>query len=161
MSMNVWQELGTPDYPLNEERTDRIRQGARLGMTAVELFGDQSDAAVLAHAIHKVSTVIQLSPDGITGLCVGVRAGRLDLDLSQRDSDGYWIDDDHEVEQVEFAKITGAYDAAFSKGKDSVSLFQDALKTAENGASPFYQAADFLGYTFGIHYDLQLQGVGL
>ncbi len=158
--MNVWQELGTPQNSLSEERTRRVRQGARFGKAAVDIFTGQSDPIVLSSAIHKVSTVIQLTPDHLSGLCVGVRAARFDLDLSERDSDGYWIDDDHEIEQIEFARVAGAHAAELNEGQGSVSAFQDALKVAENGASSFYQAADFLGYTFGIH-DLEVQGVRL
>jgi hypothetical protein len=164
--MNIWRELGTPEHPLSDERTRRIREGTRLGKAAVEVFGGQSDAVVLSNAINKASAValIQgLSLDGLSGLCLGVRAGRLDLDISKRNSDGYKIEDNHEVEQIEFARSAGTYVAELAElyeGEDFMPVFQDALKVAKNGTSTFYQAADFLGYAFGMH-DLSVQGVRL
>jgi hypothetical protein len=164
MSINAWSELGTPQHPLSDERTRRIRQGTRLGKAAVEVFSSQPDAVVLSNAIHKVSAVIpDLSLDGLSGLCLGVRAGRLDLDISKRNSEGYRIGDNHEVGQIEFARSAGTYAAQLAElyeGKDFMPVFQDALVLAENGNSTLYQAADFLGYTFGMH-DMSVEGVRL
>src|ERR1700691_2538878 len=143
--MYIFHELATPRNPLNDERIWQVKQGARLGKTAVELFGDQSDAAAMSSAIHRLSTVLQLSPDGLTGLAAGVRAGRLEQDISTRGSEGFLITDYQELQQVDSAWKTGVRVARANQRAGFEPVFAAALTLSMQGELPFYQAADFLG----------------